>query len=308
MDSAGTAQAITAPPALTVGPNYEGAFIVFGTGKLLEPTDLKPTSGVFPANSMYGIWDKTPATDLATALARTNLMGQRILATENNSAYASGSTENGAIEFSLMCAYVPNYTATTRTNTISGTTNPLATGPTATRRPTSVAGTSTCPVARRPGSVRSIDPRLVGSFAIFVNALPSADACEGGGSEAQYALETLTGGRSNFGGFDRDANGKIQGANGSLLGDQSTFSNAGVGLGCAAEVLFEPARDHRWLRADDDHEDRGNGRQFRWCRRAATVRGSRRSASQSFTLGLIGSQRLPGGCIGRVQWRELVTH
>ena len=37
-------------------------------------------------------------------------------------------------------------------------------------------------------------------------------------------LETLTGGRSNFGGFDRDANGAIQAQSGSLLGDQSQFS------------------------------------------------------------------------------------
>ena len=29
---------------------------------------------------------------------------------------------------------------------------------------------------------------------------------------------------------------------------------------------------------------------------------------QSYSSGLIGSQRLPGGCIGRVQWREMVTH
>jgi hypothetical protein len=30
--------------------------------------------------------------------------------------------------------------------------------------------------------------------------------------------------------------------------------------------------------------------------------------AQSFSSGLIGTQRLPGGCIGRVQWREVINH
>ncbi|MET0509677.1 MAG: PilC/PilY family type IV pilus protein, partial [Burkholderiaceae bacterium] len=308
VDSASTAQAITAPLALSVGPNYTGAFITFGTGKLLEPTDLKPVSGVFPANSMYGIWDKTPATDLATALTRADLMGQRILATESNSAYAGGSAENGAIEFSLMSAYVPNYGATSRSNTISGTTNPLATGPTATTTANQRGWYFDVPSGSATGERSIYRPETVGSFSIFVNALPSADACEGGGSEAQYAVETLTGGRSNFGGFDRDANGKIQGSNGSLLGDQSTF-------GDVASVSGVPQKFYSSRR-----ESTGGFGQMTIMKTGATVGSSGGAGSscdgaglapigvQSFSSGLIGSQRLPGGCIGRVQWRELVTH
>ena len=149
-------------------------------------------------------------------------------------------------------------------------------------------------------------PELVGPFAVFVNAIPSAIACEGGGSEAQYVLETLTGGRSNFGGFDRDANGSIQAQSGSLLGDQSQFSLP-TPSGSEPAFFFASRREttggfgQMTIMADTVTSASGGAG-------ACAGAGLAPIGAQSFSSGLIGTQRLPGGCIGRVQWREIINH
>jgi Tfp pilus tip-associated adhesin PilY1 len=148
-------------------------------------------------------------------------------------------------------------------------------------------------------------PELVGPFAVFVNAIPSAIACEGGGSEAQYVLETLTGGRSSFGGFDRDANGSIQSESAGLLGDQSKF-NLPPDADGVASYFFASRREttggfgQMTIMADAMTSASGGG--------ACAGAGLAPIGAQSFSSGLIGTQRLPGGCIGRVQWREVVNH
>lgn len=305
--SDGSAQPITAPPGATIGPLYQGAFLVFGTGKLLEPVDSKPVGGVFGVNSMYGIWDKTPTTSSTAQITRNDLMGQRIIVTETNGAYSNGSADNAALEFSLTSAYVPNYTSEARSNAIYGTEDPLATAPTASTPPNQRGWYFDMPFSDRTGERSIYRPELVGSFSIFVNAMPSAEACEGGGAEAQYALETLTGGRSAFGGFDRDANGKIQGSNGSILGDQSAF---GLGASSGQRASYFASR----------RESSGGFGQMSIMKTAVSAGTSSSAGSgcdgaglapigaQSYSSGLIGTQRLPGGCIGRVQWRELVTN
>lgn len=305
VDANNNPQPITAPLALSVGPNYTGVFIAFGTGKLLEPSDLKPASGGFASNSLYGIWDKKPENEQAEQITRSSLMAQKILTTEGNQAYGSG--DNGAMQFSLLSAYIPNYTETARTNVVAGSSNPLATGPTATTPPNQRGWSFDVPSGSATGERTIYRPETVGSFSIFVNAMPSAESCEGGGSEAQYAVETLTGGRSNFGGFDRDANGKIQGSSGDLLGDQSTFGLA-ASNGGQPQTFFASRR-----------ETSGGFGQMSIMKSTVAAGGAGAASScdgaglapysaQSYSTGLIGTQRLPGGCIGRVQWRELVTH
>ena len=302
-----TPQPITAAPGATIGPMYEGAFLVFGTGKLLEPIDSKPVGGVFGVNTLYGVWDRTPASDLSAPMARSNLMPQSIITTETNGAYAGSDVDAAAIEFSLTTAYVPNYTDTARTNQIYGSENPLATGPTQSTPPNQRGWYFDMPFSQTTGERSIYRPELVGSFAIFVNAMPSAEACEGGGAEAQYALETLTGGRSSFGGFDRDSNGKIQGSSGDLLGDQSAFGISSSD-GDVQQTFFASRR-----------ESSGGFGQMSIMKTAVTAgtssvgsgcdgAGLAPIGAQSYSSGLIGTQRLPGGCIGRVQWRELVTH
>ena len=298
----GLAQPITAPPSLAVGPNYTGAMVVFGTGRLLEPADLASGTGYQP-NTLYGIWDKQQT--LIPSITRANLMQQKDLAKEANGAYAGVNPEVASIEFSLISAYVPNYMTTSRANLVYGNTNPFATGPTASTSP-QMGWFMDNPDGATTGERTIYRPELVGPFAVFVNAIPSAIACEGGGSEAQYVLETLTGGRSNFGGFDRDANGSIQAQSGSLLGDQSQFSLP-TPSGSEPAYFFASRREttggfgQMTIMADTVTSASGGAG-------ACAGAGLAPIGAQSFSSGLIGTQRLPGGCIGRVQWREIINH
>ncbi len=303
VDAGGKAQPISAAPSLAVGPNYTGAMVVFGTGRLLEPADLVAGVGGYQQNTLYGIWDKQGAS--VPAIDRSKLMAQRELAKEANAAYASLHPEVASIEFSLISAYVPNYTDTTRTNAVHGDTNPYATSPTANTAP-QLGWYLDEPGGSVSGERTIYRPELVGPFAVFVNAIPSAIACEGGGSEAQYVLETLTGGRSNFGGFDRDANGAIQSQSGSLLGDQSDF-DLPPDAGGKPSFFFASRRETtggfgQMMIMTDTLASAGSGGG------ACAGAGVAPIGAQSFSSGLIGTQRLPGGCIGRVQWREVINH
>ncbi len=231
-------------------------------------------------------------------------MQQKELAKEANGAYASLDPAVASIQFSLLSAYVPNYTSTNRPNAIYGNTDPFATGPTAST-PAQMGWYLDEPNGAATGERTIYRPELVGPFAVFVNAIPSAVACEGGGSEAQYVLETLTGGRSNFGGFDRDASGSIQAQSGTLLGDQSKFSQP-TPAGGQPSYFFASRREttggfgQMTIMVDAGASASGGG--------ACAGAGLAPIGAQSFSSGLIGTQRLPGGCIGRVQWREVINH
>ncbi|MGE0801443.1 MAG: pilus assembly protein, partial [Lautropia sp.] len=299
------AQSITAAPSLSTGPNYNGAMVVFGTGKLLEPSDLATAAGSYKRNSLYGLWDKFETTGTQPLLTRAKLMQQGELVREGNTAYANGKADVAAIDFSLLTAYVPNYTDTPRTNVVYGTSNPLATGPTATTQPQR-GWYLDVPNGQATGERTIYRPELVGPFAIFVNAIPSAIACEGGGSEAQYALETLTGGRSNFGGFDRDANGSIQAQSGSLLGDQSRFGQ--TASDSSTPPYFFASRRETTGGFGQLTVMMANVASGSTANDACANAGLAPIGAQSFSSGLIGTQRLPGGCIGRLQWREIVNH
>ncbi|MGE0310379.1 MAG: pilus assembly protein [Lautropia sp.] len=314
-DGSGARQPITAAPALAVGPNFEGVFVVLGTGKMLETSDLGGTGTVYQQQTLYGIWDKDPSVfgGLAT-VTKASLMPQREIIREGNGAYANGSVDNGQIDFSLTSAYVPNYTDTARTNLVYGNTNPLSTGPTSTTAPNQRGWYFDVPGGTASGERAIYRPELVGPFAIFVNAIPSALACEGGGAEAQYALEALTGGRSAFGGFDRDANGKIQGRNGSMMGDQSSFGLPPTTAGGSPQQFFASRREttggfgQMTIMKSAGSNSLGGGTSAGTAVDACAGGGLAPIGAQSSTTGLILTQRLPGGCIGRVQWREVIRH
>lgn len=56
-DSAGTAQAITSTPVVSLHPNYprkQGLYVLFGTGRLLTANDLTNTQ----TQTVYALWDK----------------------------------------------------------------------------------------------------------------------------------------------------------------------------------------------------------------------------------------------------------
>lgn len=73
-DSLGNIQAITAPPVITLNPNYprkQGIFVMFGTGRLLTNNDLLDTQ----TQTIYGVWDKPGNT---STYLRTNLQAQTL--------------------------------------------------------------------------------------------------------------------------------------------------------------------------------------------------------------------------------------
>jgi type IV pilus assembly protein PilY1 len=290
--AAGQKQSITAAPQIVAGPANQGVLITFGTGRLLERRDVNP--GTYVQNSMYGLWDKPTVLDgltlSSTLITKSNLMQQVMLATENNAA-ANAATAD--LKFSLLSAYVPNYSSANRTNTIFGTTNPDATAPTA----------NTAPqlgwMFEQPGieGERTIyQPQLAGSLAVFVNILPSADACGGGGSEAQYILDLYTGGRNPFGGFDRDANGKLQ-TNTTGGKDQSNF-----GLATPSNKKYFSSR----------RESTGGFGQLtvitskKQSDPAVPSTCTNRNSIKSMTDKSISSESLGGGCVGRQAWREVL--
>jgi type IV pilus assembly protein PilY1 len=292
-NSSGQKQSITAPPQVVAGPANQGVLVMFGTGRLLERRDVD--QGAFVQNSMYGLWDKPVALDSltlnSTLITKGDLMLQRMIATEDNSAV---STTTASVKFSLLSAYVPNYSSVTRTNTVFGTTNPDATAPTATTTP-QLGWMFQQPAA--DGERTVYEAQVAGSLAVFVNILPTADTCGGGGSEAQYILDLYTGGRNPFGGFDRDSNGKLQT---NLAGgkDQSKF-----GLTTTGEKQYFASR----------RESTGGFGQLTviTSKKEPTPTNTsssctNRSSVKSMTDKSIATEALGGGCVGRQAWREVL--
>lgn len=73
-DSSGTVQPITTPPVVTLNPNYPripGLFVMFGTGQLLETSDLLNTQ----TQTIYGVLDKPLSSSTYT---RNNLQQQTL--------------------------------------------------------------------------------------------------------------------------------------------------------------------------------------------------------------------------------------
>jgi type IV pilus assembly protein PilY1 len=97
-DSAGSPQAITTAPVVTLNPNYArnaGLFVMFGTGQFLTATDLSTTQ----TQSIYGVWDKPGA---ASAFTRTDLQTQtltRVTAATSGLAYDLLTNTNNIVNF-----------------------------------------------------------------------------------------------------------------------------------------------------------------------------------------------------------------
>jgi type IV pilus assembly protein PilY1 len=74
-DSSGNAQPITTPPVVTLNPDYPhlaGNFVMFGTGQLLQTSDLSTTQ----TQTVYGVIDRSPPS--GTTLTRANLVKQTL--------------------------------------------------------------------------------------------------------------------------------------------------------------------------------------------------------------------------------------
>jgi type IV pilus assembly protein PilY1 len=286
-------QSITAAPQIVAGPANQGVVVTFGTGRLLERTDVD--LGAYVQNSMYGLWDKPTTLDglvlSSTLITKSSLMQQRMIATEDNSAVNAATA---ALKFSLLSAYVPNYSSANRTNTIFGTTNPDATAPTATTAP-QLGWMFEQPVAQ--GERTIYQPQLAGSLAVYVNILPSADTCGGGGSEAQYILDLYTGGRNPFGGFDRDSNGKLQ-TNSTGGKDQSTFGLATPNNKKYFASRRESTGGFGQLTVVTAKKELSSSSTSSSC--------TNRSSLKSMTDKSIANESLGGSCVGRQAWREVL--
>ena len=277
----GLTQPITAAPRLVDGPGYNGVMVLFGTGKLLEQSDLTATQ--YRTQAMYGLLDKL-AVNSAT-INRADLMEQKIIESE---------TVDGT-KFSLLTKFIPNYTTATRSNPRFGYTNPLATGPTATTLP-QLGWRLDMPSSDSSGERSIFKPVVSGALVVFANAIPSkgASKCSIEGSEARYALDVYSGGRAPNGGFDRNNDDSINSA------DMSTFGGSGIN-GNPPTKFYSSRREQAGgygqvtILADGGASGGVNG--------AATTR-----CQRALAYSAVGDQpdRLPGGCAARIQWREVL--
>jgi len=299
VSSTGIAQPITAAPVAVIGPNNNGAMLLLGTGKFIERRDLDPAN--FRPNSIYGLWDRqnsaTDPTLTGGEFTRADLMQQAWLASEANTAFTADAVDAAAL-FSLLTRYLPNYTSTNRANAVTAP-DPFATGPTATTPPqrgwvVDMPGTAA-------GERNFFKPEVVGSFVVFSTGMPTVDACSGGGAGAQYVLETLTGGRSEFGGLDRDGDRQITGrtsntamklGNTTTTGDRSSFGTSG------GATFFSSRR-----------EAQGGFGQMTVLRNIVQNTGALcNSPIATFAPGgTIRALGVGGGCVSRLQWRELMN-
>jgi type IV pilus assembly protein PilY1 len=281
-NAGGFAQPITAAPLITNGPGYTGALVVFGTGKLLEKKDLEITTPTNPfiTNTMYGVLDRFSAS--ATVITAGSLVKQNILDNE---------TSSGTV-FSLLSAYIPNYTNSDRPNPRFGI-QPLATGPTA-LSPPQLGWRLNMPNSANTGERSFYSPVVSGSLVVFSNAIPSAIPCDGGGSNALYAIDLYTGGRAKTGGFDRNDDDAINSA------DMSSFSYPAGGGGAPASKYFSSRRETAGGYGQVTILAGGGPP-------AVTASGP---CNRALAYSAVGDQpdRLPGGCASRIQWREALLN
>lgn len=205
-DASGNRQPITSAPVLF--PHSGGGFIVlFGTGKYMEITD---DTGPFGMSAFYGIWDKLDN----TTVARADLMQQKVL--NVNGGNLEGGLVVGTNKVRLTSAYVPNYSATDRTNA-AGTfgdadADPEFVAPTATtpadqrgwflEMPNSGDGGAPNAPVTGTGEKIVFDPLISTGKLVFTTLLPSTQPCDAGGTSYIMDMDPVTGSRLSFSPFD----------------------------------------------------------------------------------------------------------
>jgi type IV pilus assembly protein PilY1 len=240
VDAAGNREGITTAPVLSLHPSG-GVMVLFGTGKYLEQTDDSPP---FTQNTEYGIWDKLDN----TTVTRADLMQQKVL-------NVTGANPTGGMTVSgntvrLTSAYLPNYTATTRTEAAGSfgdaDTNPNSVSPTATTPPQRGwlldfpnSGDGSAPNAIIPGTgERAVfDPLLTTSKLVFTTLLPSTVPCQAGGTSFVMDMDPTSGSRLTFSPFD------INGDNNFSSSDFVTYGGVAIavtGLGSTIGIVPQP--------------------------------------------------------------------
>jgi type IV pilus assembly protein PilY1 len=210
-DSLGNPQPITAAPTTVPNPNtvtittsgspltpisVASTMVLFGTGKYLEQTDDSPP---FERDSFYGIWDKHDG----TTVARSALLQQQVLGATTINPY--GTTAGG---FRITTPYKPNYTGSPRTNAQFGVSNPaaadaIATSPAHRGRLLDLPFSGdpytnpNPPPATLPGTGERVVFRPIISTGklVFTTLVPTAAACQFGGTSFLMDLDPVTGSR-----------------------------------------------------------------------------------------------------------------
>jgi len=180
-NAAGNVQPIAAMPEIVEHPSKVGAMLVFGTGKLFEPTDTSDDDNAnvnSKVQSFYGIWDNS---------AIGGAEGTRIQLTSANRNTLLTGTQS------------PTYTTSQRA--YSTTAN--APDWTANKRGWYLD-------LRTKGERANLTPQVIEKMVIMVANLPkTSDPCENGGQSAIYFLDPQTGGKAPYPAFDSNQDGQI---------------------------------------------------------------------------------------------------
>jgi type IV pilus assembly protein PilY1 len=234
VDANGARQPITTAPVIFKNATAGGFIVLFGTGKYLENND---DSGPFSQySSFYGIWDKLDN----QAVDRSKLMVQKVIGVDNTNNKTGGITVtlgSPAVTNTVRVTskYVPNYTASDRTNTagtfgdatpanpdyiaplLPGLLTPPQRGWVLDFPNSGDAGTihtvpptyPTAPYADGTGEKVAFDPLILVSTSniddskvVFTTLLPSTKKCDSGGTSFIMDLNPLTGSRLTFAPFD----------------------------------------------------------------------------------------------------------
>ena len=174
---AGSVQPITVMPEISAHPSG-GAMLIFGTGKMYEPSDSATDSTNVNLNtqSLYGIWDKPLATG---AIAMTTTNRSTLLKPQGIAAIIAGDNVN----YRRTTTDSPDWT------TQRGWFYDLESG----------------------GERSNLSAQQVRNVVFMATNKPAnADPCASGGSSKVFALNPVTGGAPAFPVFDVDGDGVFE--------------------------------------------------------------------------------------------------
>jgi type IV pilus assembly protein PilY1 len=282
-------QPITSKIEGTLHPTGTGFIIAFGTGKYLEQLD---PSAPYAVQSFYGIWDMNNGSSVSlqttVGSGRTRLLQQTIT-----------TLSSGGNTFRIVTNNQPNWSQDFTPPTASDTG-----GVSPNNR--HLGWYMDFPSSDTTGERSVFRPILTSGRLIFTTLIPTATACEAGGTSFLMIVDPSTGGRIDAAVLDVDANGqlnandKIDPGSGAVYvsGVQSTIgitptptiiraeSTSGAGSGTTPQCQ---------ILGTCEQTVAGSGFQLAFALAAGSSGGN---ASTMIGLGTSG---------GRVSWRELVS-
>lgn len=192
-------QPIATAPIVTGHP-ITGILVLFGTGKILHPTDISDLK----TQTFYGIWDKN---DGSTVSDRGQLLKQNVISETGNNRVSS----NNPINWRLAGSTPPDYL---------GWYIDLVVGP--------APATANMKGERHVGT-----PQLFNGVLLFNTYIPSTVVCDFSGTGFLMALNFANGGQLSFPVFDSNGDG-------SILANDSPTSGLKVGAAIGGSKILKP--------------------------------------------------------------------